>query len=345
MVRVAVVGGSGYTGLELLRLCYMHPMLEINFVTSRQYAGRSISDVFPLFTDLIDKKFSKFDPDEIAGAADYAFLALPHKESMNVAVQLLKKGVKVIDLSADFRFRDPAVYEKWYQKHIWHDYTVNAVYGLPEIYRDAIKRADLIGNPGCYPTSVILPLAPLLKAGVLNTASIIVDSKSGVTGAGRSPSLATHFCEVNDNFKAYKVYSHRHTPEIEQELSICAGEPVKITFTPHLVPLSRGILSTIYLTLNRDMGRDEISEIYASYYRNESFVRVYPPGSLPQTHNVRGTNLCDIGFELDAGTNRLTLVSVIDNLMRGASGQAIVNLNLMAGLPEKSGIDSIPFFP
>jgi len=323
----------------------MHPELEISFVTSRQYAGQPIFNIFPQFSCLIDKKFSDFDVDKIAASSDYAFLALPHKQSMDVAVQLLKKGIKIIDLSADFRFRDPAIYEKWYQKHIWHSYTVNAVYGLPEMYREAIKKADLIGNPGCYPTSVILPMAPLLKAGILDITSIIVDSKSGVTGAGRSLSLSTHFCEVNDNFKAYKVYSHRHTPEIEQELSICAEKSVNITFTPHLIPLSRGILSTIYLKFNKDVGPDEISEIYSSHYRNEPFVRVYPQGSLPETHNVRGSNFCDIGFEVDPKANRLILVSVIDNLMRGASGQAIANLNLMAGLPEKLGIDSIPFFP
>jgi N-acetyl-gamma-glutamyl-phosphate reductase len=250
-----------------------------------------------------------------------------------------------VDLSADYRFRDPLVYEAWYQAHKTPELLREAVYGLPELHRDQIRQARLVGNPGCYPTSVILALAPVLSRNLIHLDTLIADSKSGVSGAGRGVSLATHFCEVNEGFKAYKVAEHRHTPEIEQELGLLAGEPVKITFTPHLVPMGRGILSTVYASLKDGTRASHVDEAFQSFYESASFVRLCGGGELPTTLQVRGSNYCDIGWRLDVRTNRLILISVIDNLNRGASGQAVSNMNLMCGLPEEMGIQTAPWQP
>jgi N-acetyl-gamma-glutamyl-phosphate reductase len=266
------------------------------------------------------------------------FVALPHKTAMEVVAPLVRAGKRVVDLSADFRFRDAAVYEQWYQEHTAKDLLAEAVYGLPELHRDKIRSARLVGNPGCYPTGVILAAAPLLAAEVLDSDSLIADCKSGVSGAGRTPTLTTHFCETNEGFKAYKVGEHRHTPEIEQELSSLAGRAIKVVFTPHLVPMSRGILTTLYANLSGRVNDEEIEGFYQKAYGNAPFVRVLNPGQLPSTLHVRGTNYCDIGWRLEPRTGRIIAISAIDNLTRGASGQAICNMNLMFGFDEDEGL-------
>ena len=345
MVKVAIIGGSGYTGLELMRLLARHSGVELTAVTSREYDGKPVSAVFPALAAICPLNFSWPDPAKLATAAEMFFVALPHQTAMAVIPALLEAGAKVVDLSADFRFRDRAVYEDWYQEHSAPHLLDEAVYGLPELHREAIKSTRLVGNPGCYPTSVILGLAPLLHAGLIEPHSIIADCKSGVSGAGRSVSLSTLYCEVNDGFRAYKVAGHRHTPEMEQELSRLAGEPLKITFTPHLVPMSRGILATLYATPKRTLPAEEINDVYQRFYQGEPFVRLCPPEILPNTAAVRGSNYCDLAVRVDRRVQRLVVLSAIDNLTRGASGQAVCNMNLMLGFPETQGLDTVPFLP
>jgi N-acetyl-gamma-glutamyl-phosphate reductase len=277
--------------------------------------------------------------------ADFIFTALPHQAAMLVVPAFLEMGKKVVDLSADYRFHDPALYEAWYQPHMNPEVLAKSVYGLPELHRKAIAESDLVGNPGCYPTSIILGLAPLLKKGLLDHTTIIADSKSAVSGAGRGAKVDTLFCEVNEGFKAYGIASHRHMPEIEQELSLLAGEQVTISFTPHLVPMDRGILSTLYATLTKETSVDKLLSLYQTFYRNEGFVRVLPEGVYPSTLHVRGSNFCDIGLTIDQRTGRVIVVSTIDNLVKGASGQAVQNMNIMNGFPENLGLDALPLFP
>jgi N-acetyl-gamma-glutamyl-phosphate reductase len=345
VVRVAIIGGSGYTGLELMRLLARHPDVEITAVTSREFDGKPVSSVFPALAGICPLNFSWPDPAKLAAAAEFFFVALPHKTAMAVIPPLLAAGAQVVDLSADFRFKDQAVYEQWYQEHTAPELLSEAVYGLPELYRRAIKTARLVGNPGCYPTSVILGLAPLLTAGLIDPRSIIADCKSGVSGAGRGVSLAALYCEVNDGFRAYKVADHRHTPEMEQELGLLAGEPLTITFTPHLVPMSRGILATLYATPKRLPENAEIQAVYARFYEKEPFVRLCPVEALPNTVAVRGSNYCDLAVRVDRRAGRLIVVSAIDNLTRGASGQAVCNMNLMLGFPETRGLEIVPLVP
>jgi N-acetyl-gamma-glutamyl-phosphate reductase len=277
--------------------------------------------------------------EDLMGRADGVFVALPHKTAMDVVAPLVRAGKRVVDLSADFRFRDPAAYESWYQEHTAKDLLDQAVYGLPELYGEEIRSARLVGNPGCYPTGVLLAAVPLVAAGMVELDSLIADCKSGVSGAGRAANLTTHFCEANEGFKAYKVGEHRHTPEIEQELGAAAGRPIKIVFTPHLVPMSRGILTTFYAKLSKSPTNEEIAEIYRNDYEGAPFVRVLEDGQLPSTLYVRGTNYCDIGWRLEPRTGRIIVISAIDNLTRGASGQAICNMNLMYGLSEETGLN------
>jgi N-acetyl-gamma-glutamyl-phosphate reductase len=346
MVRVGIAGASGYTGFELIRILSRHPEAEVKVITSRGQAGHRLDEVYPSLKRHCDLTFQEPDPDTLASGTDLVFTALPHQAAMDVAPELLKRGIKVVDLSADYRFRDGAVYESWYQPHKTPELLSEAVYGLPELYRDRIRGARLVGNPGCYPTSVILAAGPLLKAGLIDPASVIADSKSGVSGAGRGASLGTHFCEVNEGFKAYKVGGeHRHMPEIEQELSLLAGESVRISFTPHLVPMSRGILSTVYGSIKDGVTAERIEEVYQAFYRNAPFVRLCGRSELPSTLQVRGSNYCDIGWRVDEHTRRVIIISVIDNLTRGASGQAVCNMNLMSNLPEELGLDSAPWQP
>ncbi len=345
MVKVAVIGGSGYTGLELLRLLARHPAVVLTAVTSREYDGKGVAEVFPALAGICPLHFSWPDPAKLTQLAEFFFVALPHKTAMAVIPALLAAGAKVVDLSADFRFRDRAVYESWYQEHTAPELLAEAVYGLPELYREAIKTARLVGNPGCYPTSVILGLAPLLTNGLIDPQSIIADCKSGASGAGRGLNLGMLYCEVNDDFRAYKVAGHRHTPEMEQELSRLAQEPLTITFTPHLLPMSRGILATLYATPRQPLTAEALQALYERFYQQEPFVRVCPPDTLPTTTAVRGSNYCDIAVRLDRRANRVIVLSAIDNLTRGASGQAVCNMNLMLGLPEIQGLDVVPFLP
>jgi N-acetyl-gamma-glutamyl-phosphate reductase len=345
MIRVAIAGASGYTGFELIRILVQHPEVRLTAITSRAQMGQRLDDFYPAFRGHCELVFEEPDPAVLTRDADVVFTALPHQAAMDMVPALLDRGVKVVDLSADYRFRDPAVYEAWYQPHKTPELSSQAVYGLPELHREAIRRARLVGNPGCYPTSIILAAAPLLARGLVRPETIIADSKSGVSGAGRGASLAVHFCEVNEGFKAYKVGEHRHTPEIEQELGLLAGKPVSINFTPHLVPMSRGILSTVYATVAAGATAEGIDDAFHNFYSGAPFVRLCKKGEFPSTLQVRGSNHCDLGWRFDPRTRRVIVVSVIDNLTRGASGQAVCNMNLMCGLPEAAGLAAPPWQP
>jgi N-acetyl-gamma-glutamyl-phosphate reductase len=345
MLRVSIVGATGYTGFELIRLLIGHPEVEISVLTSRQYAGDPISEVFPSLRGRIESPCREPSVEEVAAESDFVFTAVPHKTAMEVVSGFHERGKRVVDLSADFRFRDHRVYERWYQPHTCPELLKDAVYGLPELYRDPIKRAPIVGNPGCYPIGALLPLIPLVKGGVIDHEGIIIDSKSGVSGAGRELSLDTQFCEVNEGLKAYKILEHRHCPEIEQELSGLAGRPLSVVFTPHLIPMSRGILTTIYCELPKRETTKSVLNRVEEFYREEPFVRVCPSGKFPNTGHVRGSNFCDIGLKVDNQGKRLIAISAIDNLMRGASGQAIYNMNIMCGFPEKMGLEVPNLYP
>lgn len=345
MLKVAIVGASGYTGIELLRILYCHPEVAVTCVTSERSAGKPVSGIFPTVRGRCNYILENLEPTRVAEKADFIFTALPHKAAMEVVPTFLKLGKKVVDLSADYRLKNPAEYEAWYEPHMNPALLKHAVYGLPELRREKIRKADLIANPGCYPTSVILGLAPLLKKRMIDLSSVIADSKSGVSGAGRAAKVDTLFCEVHNGFKAYGVATHRHTPEIEQELSLLAGEKMTVSFTPHLVPIDRGILSTIYAQLNGLYTTEQILEVYEEFYDGEAFVRILPEGDFPSTRHVQGSNFCDIGLTVDPRTGRVVVVSVIDNLVKGASGQAVQNMNIMNGFPENMGLETLPFFP
>ena len=345
-IKAAVVGSSGYAGGELMRVLLRHPHVTVTAVTSERSAGQPIVTLFPHLSGLTDLLCEHFEPEAIAEKADLVFLALPHMASMAAAHQLHASGRRVIDLSADYRLHDPAVYETWYEhRHQHPELLAEAVYGLPELHREQIKKASLIANPGCYPTGALLGLAPMITGRIVDHRSIIVDAASGVSGAGRTPSTAHHYPEVNEGFTAYKIARHRHTPEIEQELSELAGEAVIISFTPHLAPMNRGILSTIYARLIESMDTARLQSLFEQFFANEPFVRVLPPGTVPNVRNVRGSNFCDIGVTVDPRTGRAIVVTAIDNLVKGASGQAVQNMNLMMGLDETAGIGHAGIFP
>jgi len=345
VVKVAVVGASGYAGLELLRLLVRHPRVEITSITSRQYVDEDIATVFPALADILTLQCTEVDVDKIAALADVVFTALPHKTSMDVIPDLLQRGCKVIDLSADYRLHDVAVYQQWYQPHSSPELLAEAVYGLPELFRQQIAGSRLIANPGCYPTSAALALAPLLKHEIIDHRTLIIDSKSGASGAGRSAKTGSMFCEVNEGFKAYGIASHRHTPEIEQTLSVLAGEPVVVNFTPHLLPVNRGILSTCYASLTNSIDIASVKALFTNFYADQPFVRIMPGGQLPNVAYIRGSNYADIGFVIDDRTQRIIVVSAIDNLVKGAAGQAVQNMNIMLGYPEIIGLDIVPVFP
>lgn len=344
MIPTAIAGASGYTGVELIRILDQHPEAELRAVTSRGQAGQRVDEYYPSLKGHCDLVFQEPDADTLAARVAVVFTALPHQAAMDLVPDLLQRGLRVVDLSADYRFRDAGVYERWYQPHKTPQLLAEAVYGLPELYRRKIQSARLVGNPGCYPTSVILAMTPLLSARLIHPQSIIADCKSGASGAGRGVSLATHFCEVNEGFKAYKVTEHRHTPEIEQELSAVAGAPITITFTPHLVPMSRGILSSVYASLRDGITESQVTEAFRSFYRDAPFVRLCGK-QVPSTLQVRGSNYCDLGWRVDERTRRVIVISAIDNLTRGASGQAVCNMNLMFGLAETVGLDAPPWQP
>jgi len=338
-IKVAIMGATGYAGAELVRFLSRHPKAEITALSSRQYAGRPFSEIYPAMYNIVDMPCEDFSVDAIVNKAEVFFLALPHKLSMNTAKELAEYGKKIIDLSADFRFKNALTYKSFYEEHTAAELLKKAVYGLSEVYFEKIKDSSLIGNPGCYPTSVLLPLIPLIRENLILPKTIIADSKSGASGAGRSASIATLFCEVNEGFKAYKVSDHRHTPEMEEVLSNEAGKDVKITFTPHLVPINRGILTTTYANINENVKYDHIKDCLSSFYNGKNFVRICKGEQLPNVMYVQGTNYCDIGFRIENKTNRLILISAIDNLVKGAAGQAIQNMNIMLGLPETTGLN------
>ncbi|MDA8101325.1 MAG: N-acetyl-gamma-glutamyl-phosphate reductase [Nitrospiraceae bacterium] len=345
-IRIAIVGSSGYTGGELYRILLLHPAAQVTTVTSEKSAGKPITDIFPHLSGLTSLVCEPLDPEVIARKADVAFLALPHVTAQEAGFRFHKLGLKVVDLSADYRLADPAVYETWYEHcHQYPDLLKTAVYGLPELHRERIRTASLIANPGCYPTSAILGLDPAVRERIVDVRTIVIDSKSGVSGAGRSPGLSYHFPEANEAFMAYKVGTHRHTPEIEQEISRLAGSPVTLSFTPHLVPMNRGILTTIYANLLSPMDTGKLHAIYEECYRSEPFVRVLPVGQFPNVRNVRGSNFCDLGVYADRRTGRAVIVTAIDNLVKGASGQAVQNMNLLMGLEETAGLRFAGLFP
>lgn len=346
MLKVFICGGSGYTGGELLRILAGHKYVQVAGVTSERSAGKFVTDLFPAFFIYKNLKFEPLQIEKIKKKADIYFLALPHGKSQEVAFQLLQNNKKVIDLSADFRLKEASLYEEWYNiKHLFPETLKEAVYGLPELYREEIKSARLVANPGCYPTSIILPLYPLLKEDLIDPETIIADSKSGVSGAGRKAEISLSYCEVNEDFKAYNIAKHRHTAEIEQELSNILGKPLKIDFTTHLLPLNRGILSTIYAKLKRMIKTEEAIEILEKFYENEPFVRILPEGLFPSIKDIKGTNYCEIGVQVNQRTSRLILISAIDNLVKGASGQAVQNMNIMAQFEETEGLQNIALFP
>ncbi len=353
MLKVAILGGSGYTGGELLRLLLQHPQVKIIAVTSERSAGRPVSELFPSLTGLSETlRFEPLDIKQVVKKADLFFLCLPHKTSQEVVFNLHKAGKRVIDLSADYRLKDAAVYEEWYKTpHMYPVLLKKAVYGLSELYRVKIKNAEIVANPGCYPASAILGLAPVIKSALIDLDSIIIDSKSGVSGAGRNPELPFMFSEANESVRAYAVTTHRHTPEIEQELSrlVRTKKKVKVIFTPHLVPMDRGILSTIYVNLKNDarctMHDAGLHKLYQNFYAKEPFIRVLKNGEYPSTKAVKGTNFCDISLFLDRRKNSLIIVTAIDNLLKGASGQAVQNMNIMYGFDESMGLSNFAHYP
>jgi N-acetyl-gamma-glutamyl-phosphate reductase len=345
MKRALIFGISGYTGIELLRLLAMHPDARVVGGSSRQWAGRRPRDLFPFLAGDDDFPICSAEELLVNADADVAFLALPHSESAAFARPLLDKGIKVIDLSADFRLKDAAVYEQWYGTHRDPELLSIAIYGLPEIHREALRSATLVANPGCYPTTVLLGLAPLAASSQVETDRPVVDSKSGVSGAGRGAKLGTSFCEIGEGFKPYSVLGHRHTPEMEQELSRLTGKGALVRFTPHLIPVSRGMVSTIHVRSHAQLDEEALVEAYEEFYRNEPFVRVLPLGSPPDTLQVRGSNMCHIAVRVDLRTGWVVVMSALDNLVKGASGAAIQNMNVLCGLPETTGLLSPALFP
>ena len=344
MIKTAVLGATGYAGVELVRLLSNHPEAQLEILGSQSFAGQKISDVYQNFNHILENECEEVDLDKVE-KCDVAFTALPHGASKTVIPAIIERGVKVIDLSGDFRYDDVRVYEKWYgEEHSSPELLSESVYGMPELHRDKIKSARLIGNPGCYTTCSILGAAPLVKSGIGSTKNIIIDAKSGVTGAGRGLALQTHFCECTENSKAYKIATHRHTSEIEQELSNLAGEEIMLSFTPHLIPQKRGILSTIYINLNKPCTTQELTELYKDFFKDEFFVRVKEAGALPETKHVAGSNFVDIGVVVDERLQRAVVVSALDNIVKGAAGQAVQNMNIMFGLDEKTGLNNAGFY-
>jgi N-acetyl-gamma-glutamyl-phosphate reductase len=343
MIKAAILGSTGYVGEELTRLLYMHDEVELTSLSSHSYVGKDYASVYPHFNEIIDKKCIEDTVEALE--ADILFIALPHGIASSIVNESLLKRMRVIDLGADYRITKEA-YNQWYQvEHHSEHLLEEAVYGLCEWKREKIKEARLIANPGCYVTCSLLSLLPLIKENLIDSNGIIIDAKSGVTGAGRGLNLGTHFTECNESIKAYGVGTHRHTPEIEEKLMTIGGQEVVLSFTPHLVPMNRGILTTIYATPKQGVTQEEIRAAYAKHYAKEQFVRVLRDGLIAETRWVKGSNYCDISFTLDERTNRLVIVSAIDNMLKGAAGQAVQNMNIMMGFKENMGIAMPPIFP
>ncbi len=341
--KVGIIGATGYTGVEILRLLLHHPEVEVTALTSQKYAGVPIDQVFPSLMKYLQMKCEELTVDQVSKKTDFIFTAVPHKTAMETVPLFYRQGKKVVDLSADFRFKDAGVYEKWYQKHTSADLLQESVYGLPELHREKIRKAKIVGNPGCYPTGALIGLIPLVKKGMISLENIVIDSKSGVSGAGRDIVLESLFCEVNEGVKAYKIFEHRHLPEIEQELMV--QKRVAVTFVPHLIPMDRGVLTTIYLVLTKKWKTEEVLNTFQEHYQKEPFIRIYPKGKLPNTKDVRGSNYCDIGVKVNEADGRTVIVTAIDNLVKGASGEAVQNMNIMLGYPETMGLEVLPLFP
>jgi N-acetyl-gamma-glutamyl-phosphate reductase len=343
--KVGIIGATGYTGVELLRLLLRHPEVEVTALTSQKYAGMKMGEVFPSLLKSLSIQCEELSIDRVLGKTDFIFTAVPHKTAMETVPSIYHAGKKVVDLSADFRFKDPWVYEKWYQKHTCPELLSETVYGLPELHREKIRNSKIVGNPGCYPTGALIGLIPLVKGGLISIEGIVVDSKSGVSGAGRDVVLGSLFCEVNEGVKAYNIFKHRHLPEIEGELSQLTQKKVTVTFVPHLIPMDRGILSTLYVNLTKQMKTEELLSVLQEYYKMEPFIRICPKGKLPNTKDVRGSNFCDIGAMVSEADGRAVVVTAIDNLVKGASGEAVQNMNIMLGYPETLGLEVVPLFP
>lgn len=343
MIHVAILGSTGYVGAELVRLLYKHPNVKLTHLSSHSYQSEPYSKVYPQFKELIHEVCIEDDLNKIE--ADVLFIALPHGIASKVVTKELLHKTKVIDLGADFRISS-AAYDRWYKvEHFGKDLLSEAVYGLCEWNREAIKKARLIANPGCYVTCSLLSLIPLIKEGVIDLKSIIIDAKSGVTGAGRGLNLGSHYTECNESIKAYGLTTHRHTPEIEEKLQVFGEHEITLTFTPHLVPMNRGILATIYTQLNKGITNKDICEIYKKYYEHEKFIRLLNDAAVAETRWVKGSNYCDISFKVDERTGRLIIISALDNMIKGAAGQAVQNMNLMMGWEESLGIEDVPIFP
>ena len=346
MIKVGIIGATGYAGGELVRILMGHKEAEIVWYGSKSYIDQKYADVYRNMFQIVDAKCMDDNIEALADQVDVIFTATPQGFLASVINENILGKTKIIDLSADFRIKDVKVYEKWYGiEHKSPQFIEEAVYGLCEVNRDKVKGARLIANPGCYTTCSILTAYPLAKEGLIDMRTLIVDAKSGTSGAGRGAKVPNLFCEVNENMKAYGVASHRHTPEIEEQLGYASGENVTISFTPHLVPMNRGILATEYATLKKDVTGEEVKAIYDKYYADEKFVRVLGEGVCPETKWVEGSNYVDIGFKLDPRTNRIVMMGAIDNLVKGAAGQAVQNMNLLFGLPESEGLELVPMFP
>ena len=346
MIKVGIIGSTGYAGAELVRILTGHKEAEIVWYGSRSYVDKQYADVYRNMFQIVDAACMDDNMDELARQVDVIFTATPQGLCASLVNEDILSKTKIIDLSADFRIKDVSVYEKWYGiEHKSPEFINEAVYGLCEINRDKVKGARLVANPGCYTTCSILTAYPLAKEGIIDMSTLIVDAKSGTSGAGRSAKVPSLFCEVNESMKAYGVAGHRHTPEIEEQLSYAAGKPVTISFTPHLVPMNRGILVTAYASLVKDVTTEEVKAIYDKYYQNEYFVRVLKPGLPPETRWVEGSNFADVSFKLDPRTKRVVMMGAIDNMVKGAAGQAMQNMNLLFGLPENTGLKQVPVFP
>lgn len=346
MIKAGIIGATGYAGGELVRILSGHPDVEIVWYGSRSYIDQKYADVYRNMFRIVDAACMDDNMEELAEEADVIFTATPQGFCASVISEEILSRTRIVDLSADFRIKDVKTYEKWYGiEHKSPQFIEEAVYGLCEVNREDVKSARLVANPGCYTTCSILTAYPLSKEGLIDMNTLIVDAKSGTSGAGRGAKVPNLFCEVNENMKAYGVTTHRHTPEIEEQLSYASGEPVMINFTPHLVPMNRGILATEYASLKEKVTAEEVMAIYQKYYGNEYFIRLLGAGACPETKWVEGSNFVDIGFQIDERTNRIVMMGAIDNLVKGAAGQAVQNMNLMFGLPEQEGLKLVPMFP
>lgn len=346
MIKVGIIGATGYAGGELVRILTGHKEAEIKWYGSRSYIGKKYADVYRNMFQIVDAECMDDNMEELASQVDVIFTATPQGLCASLVNEEILSKVKIIDLSADFRLKDVKVYEEWYKiEHKAPQFLEEAVYGLCEINREDVKKARLVANPGCYTTCSILTAYPLAKEGMIDMSTLIIDAKSGTSGAGRGAKLPNLFCEVNENMKAYGVANHRHTPEIEEQLGYAAGEKVVLNFTPHLVPMNRGILATEYAKLTKEVSWEDVKAVYDRYYGNEKFVRVLGQDEYPETKWVEGSNYVDIGFKIDPRTNRIIMMGAIDNLVKGAAGQAVQNMNLMFGLEESEGLDLVPMFP